>query len=113
MELAAKYLTAAYLVAWSATTISAARASHFAISRVLARLARAVEVRHATSAQPGMLPAGADVRAVMPAAVALGLRAREDPDAHVGQHGADGVRRCAVLDPRLRRDEHEPQVIGE
>src|SRR5262245_4773205 len=113
MDPAARYLTATYLVAWSATTISAESASHCAMSRVEARLAGPEKVRHAAAAQARVLRVRPDFGAVVPAALALRVRTRVDVDAHPGQCAADGVRRRAVLDPRLRSDEHEPQIIRE
>src|SRR5262245_16803087 len=107
MELAARYLTAAYFVAWSATTISAASASHLSM---IARLARAEEIRDTAPAQARVLGVPADFLPVVPAALAFGMRAWIDPDAHIWQCGADYVLRRAVLHPRLRSDEYEPQI---
>src|SRR5262245_15756017 len=110
MDPAARYLTAAYLVTWSATTISAESASHLSM---ISRLARTEEVRNTAPAQARVLGVPADFLPVVPAALALGMRAWIDPDANVWQRGTHYVLRRAVLHPRLRSDEYEPQVVGE
>src|SRR5262245_50893852 len=99
-----------YLVIWSATTIATERTSHLSM---VARLAGPEKIRDATSAQLRMRGLGTDIGTVVPAALALGMRAGIHADTHVWQHGADRARSLALLHRRLRSDEHEPEVIGE
>src|SRR5262245_3559761 len=100
-----------YLVIWSATTIATERTSHLSM---VARLARpiGIEVRDATPAQSRVLGVPSDFFPVVPAALALGMRAGIHADTHVWQHGADRARSLALLHRRLRSDEHEPEVVG-
>src|SRR5438270_10339372 len=75
-------------------------------SRMAARLARAFEVGNTARADRRMTRDAAHVGAVMPAALALEVRARGHGDLHAGS-----VDRVAHLG--LRRDEDELQVVAE
>src|SRR5688572_21156163 len=77
----------AYLVSWSTTMTQAERPNHLSMR---AHLARAEEVRRAASADLRMLGIGSDVRAVVPAALALGEGARTHAELHPRDHRLRG-----------------------
>ena len=69
------------------------------------------QVRDAAAAYIGMRRFDADVRAIMPAALALALCARTDADARPATIRL--VRAGAIVHCRPRGDQHEPQVVAE
>src|SRR5436189_4819796 len=92
------------LVRWSRTTITPARPSHLGMR---AGLSGTGEIGDAAAADLGVGRIRAHVRAVMPAALALAMRAGRDTQLHTGENRVDGVRRRIVREPRLRGDEDE------
>src|SRR5437762_5858542 len=97
------------LVAMSSTTTAALTPSQRnqprRALRMTALLVAPRERRGAARADPGMRAVGSDILAVVPAALALRVRARRDLDRH---------RIAAGLgERRLRGDEHEAQVVAE
>src|SRR5262245_19134355 len=92
----------ACLLAWSRTTIRPLRPSHNPRLRMDPGLAVAKEVRHAAPADLWMGRVRTHVRAIVPAALALGVRTGHDLDA-----------RRAAGHPRLGGDEHDTQVVPE
>ena len=69
------------------------------------RLALAEEIRHAATTKPGARGVRADVVAVVPAALALRVRARLDVD--------PGLRALDATHRRARRDQDEAQIVSE
>src|ERR1035437_2030992 len=108
-----------YLVSWSSTTTSAARAYQEASLRIRSRFAGAVQVGHAAAAKSGMRGIGTDVIPtdviptdviptdvipIMPAALAFGVRARGDDHRFIGGRGD-------WREHRAGGDQHEAQIV--
>src|ERR1035437_348383 len=94
-----------YLVSWSSTTPSAARAYQEASLRIRSRFAGAVQVGHAAAAKSGTRGIGAaKVITIMPAALAFGVRARGDDHRFIGGRGDWRERRAGG-------DQHEAQIV--
>src|SRR5450759_4737963 len=94
-----------YLVSWSSTTTSAARAYQEASLRRRSRFAGAVQVGHAAAAKSGMRGIGAaNVITIMPAALAFGVRARGDDHRFIGGRGD-------WREHRAGGDQHEAQIV--
>src|SRR5688572_599166 len=77
-----------------------------------ARLARSEQVHYAARAQLRMPGVGADIRPVVPAALALGMRARMNLERYAAQACRRRVARLMLHQARLRGDEDKAQVIG-
>src|SRR5258706_1576812 len=96
-------------VAKSATTMArlkpSQRAQRLPASGMTPLLSRPVEVRRAARANRGMAGDGSDIGAIVPAALALGVRAHRD------FHG-DAVR-LRLANARLGSDQREAQVVAE
>src|SRR5262249_50819473 len=94
----------ACLLSWSSTTISALRPSQSASPGLGmdSRFPAAVEIGNAAAADFRVGGIRTDIGAVVPAALALGVRARRDLD------GSSAIDRAC-----LRGDQHETQVIAQ
>src|SRR5687768_14009974 len=73
----------------------------------------AIEVRDASPADIRMRRIRADIAAIMPAALALCVRARAHTQRDARQHRLNGVGSAALLDTRLRGNEYEPEIVVE
>src|SRR5260221_4542020 len=96
----AKCRSTIHFTIWSATTIAAASANQRQALSKSARFTRALQVELAAPAER----VGVDVGTVVPAAIALAVRA--------GRH-LRHLRSVRLLHRGARRDQHEPQVLAE
>ena len=78
-----------------------------------ARLTRSVEICDAAPAQLRVVGIGADVGAIMPAALALRMRARMDLDADIIERRGHRIARLVFYQVRLRSDEDKAQIVRE
>src|SRR5512135_240750 len=95
----AKLASTAHLLAWSASPNQPAPLG------IRARLPGAEQVRHAAPAELRMRRFGADVSPVVPAALALGVRARRHVDAF-GFSARSARHACR------RGEQHEPEIVA-